>query len=93
MHGKLEKIYFPIPTLMNYLSEESKSTFLEKVNRESINDKLIGLLDEVEGFKLEMEYYKNLQKFGFRFNNAIIHYLRILGLVFTLIINILLLNN
>ena len=57
MHGKLEKIYFPIPCLMKYLSEESKLIFLEKVNRGSINDKLNGLLDEVGNFHLEMEYY------------------------------------
>lgn len=24
MHGQLEKVYFPMPSLMNYLSEETK---------------------------------------------------------------------
>lgn len=93
MHGKLEKVYFPIPKLMQYLSAESKTSFLEKVSRDSINDKINGLLDEVGNFYLEMKYYEKLHKLGLKYNNTSIYHLRNLCLLIAFLINILLLIN
>lgn len=89
MHGKLEKIHFPLPRLMSYLSEESKVSFLEQVGRDSANDKINGLLDEVNSFFMEMAYFMKLRKLGLRYDNNVMVYLRNFCLIISFIINIL----
>jgi inositol 1,4,5-triphosphate receptor type 3 len=89
MHGKLEKIHFPKPQLMNYLSEESKVFFLECVCRDSANDKINGLLDEVDSFYMEMSYFMKMRKYGLRYDNNVMVYLRNFCLGISFIINIL----
>lgn len=93
MHGNLERIYYPQPVLMQYLSDETKMIFLDQVNRESINDKINGLLDELDNFYMEMIHFMKLKKLGFRYNNKVLVYLRNLCLFISFIINLLLLIN
>jgi inositol 1,4,5-triphosphate receptor type 3 len=93
MHGNLEKVYFPIPALMHYLSDETKQNFLEEVSRESINDKINGLLERIQDFYLEITYYQKLHQFGLRYNNTSLTYIRNLCLLIAFLINLLLLVN
>lgn len=89
MNGNLEKIYFPLPFLMQYLTEDTKFQFMETVNRDSINDKINGLLDEFEYFYMEMVHFMKLRKVGLRYNNRIITYLRNISFVVAFFINLL----
>jgi inositol 1,4,5-triphosphate receptor type 3 len=74
---------------MGYLSEESKVSFLETVGRDSANDKVNGLLDEVSGFFMEMSYFLRLRRLGLRYNNNVLVYLRNFCLGVALVINVL----
>ncbi|CAD8112241.1 unnamed protein product [Paramecium sonneborni] len=89
MNGKLEKIYFQVPTLMKYLTEETKHQFMEEVERDSINDKINGLLDNMDNFYMEMVHFMKLRKIGIRFNNNFIVYLRNMCMILALLLNIL----
>ncbi|CAD8205015.1 unnamed protein product [Paramecium pentaurelia] len=93
MNGKLEKIYFQVPTLMKYLTEETKRQFMEEVERDSINDKINGLLDNMDNFYMEMVHFMKLRKIGIRFNNNFIVYLRNVCIILALLLNILITIN
>nr|CAR82067.1 TPA: calcium release channel IV1b [Paramecium tetraurelia] len=93
MNGKLEKIYFQVPTLMKYLTEETKLQFMEEVERDSINDKINGLLDNMDYFYMEMVHFMKLRKIGIRFNNNFIVYLRNVCIILALLLNILITIN
>ncbi|CAD8120276.1 unnamed protein product [Paramecium sonneborni] len=93
MNGKLEKIYFQVPTLMKYLTEETKHQFMEEVERDSINDKINGLLDNMDNFYMEMVHFMKLRKIGIRFNNNFIVYLRNVCIILALLLNILITIN
>lgn len=88
MHGDLEIVHFPKASYMKHLSYESKEKFLEQVNRESIHDKINGLMDEFDIFFTEMEYFKKLNQIGIRYNNMIFYMLRLTSLLFLITVNL-----
>ena len=53
----LQKIYFPLHPMSNFLSDYSKKSFDENVNRESANDKIKDLLTNYTDFYEEMVHF------------------------------------
>ena len=72
----MEKIYFRIPYLMFYLTHQTKREFLESVSRDSLNDKINGLLDNVEKFEMEMIHFLDLSGRWIRYNDNIVMFIR-----------------
>lgn len=62
---------------------------MEEVERDSINDKINGLLDNMDNFYMEMVHFMKLRKIGIRFNNNFIVYLRNICILLALLLNIL----
>ena len=79
----MEKIYFRIPYLMFYLTDQTKREFLESVGRDSLNDKINGLLENVEKFEMEMIHFMDLSGRWIKYNDNLIMFIRklCLGLV------------
>lgn len=63
--------------------------FLEIVCRDSINDKINGLLDNTDNFYMEMVHFMKLRKIGLRYNNKFIVYLRNICMIIAFLINLL----
>lgn len=66
---------------------------MEEVERDSINDKINGLLDNMDNFYMEMVHFMKLRKIGIRFNNNFIVYLRNICIILALLLNILITIN
>lgn len=66
---------------------------MEEVERDSINDKINGLLDNMDNFYMEMVHFMKLRKVGIRFNNNFIVYLRNICIILALLLNILITIN
>lgn len=66
---------------------------MEEVERDSINDKINGLLDNMDNFYMEMVHFMKLRKIGIRFNNNFIVYLRNVCIILALLLNILITIN
>ena len=49
-------VVYSKPPCLNYLSEQTKTNFLNTVNRKSRNTKLIELIEQSEYFRIEVEY-------------------------------------
>ena len=49
-------VVYSKPPCLNYLSEQTKTNFLNTVNRKSRNTKLIELMEQSEYFRIEVEY-------------------------------------
>lgn len=62
---------------------------MEEVTRDSVNDKVNGLLDNIDNFYMEMVHFMRLRKVGIRFNNNFIVYLRNICIILAFVVNIL----
>ena len=61
---ELARVYFPIPEVTRYLTEETKLNFLESVPRHSLPAKLQGLLDASADLQAEMDHQAFLSRRG-----------------------------
>ena len=70
--GKVEKVCFPLPFQMKYLSKKTKKQFLHEVDLSTNDKRVTELLDNVDGFMTEMELIYNMaeQSSTFRFLNT-----------------------
>lgn len=66
---------------------------MEEVERESVNDKVNGLLDNLDNFYMEMVHFMKLRKIGIRFNNNFIVYLRNICIILAFVLNVLITIN
>lgn len=66
---------------------------MEEVDRESVNDKINGLLDNMDNFYMEMVHFMKLRKIGIRFNNNFIVYLRNTCIIIAFLLNLLITIN
>ena len=87
----LQIVYFPKPELSQYLSESSKENFLETVNRQSANEKIMGLINSRSDFIDEMKHYKFLMNNIPVDMDKLFTYMRLIALLCAFVINFLLL--
>lgn len=61
--NQIQKIFFAIPEVCNYLSEATMENFLENVKRDGANDKIGGLLKKANDFNDEMTHFKLIMNY------------------------------
>jgi len=54
------KVFFPIAPICRFLSKQSRTELMNDVNRDSINNKIMGLLNASSKFFNEMEHFSKL---------------------------------
>ena len=91
INKNIQKIYFPVPYVTKFLSDTTKSTFEEDVNRESANEKIKGLVESFEDFFDEMQHYQMLNSLGIKVKLTYFDRLKDVSLVCVLLINLILL--
>eukprot|EP01027_Heterolobosea_sp_BB2_P015091 GEZU01021623.1.p1 GENE.GEZU01021623.1~~GEZU01021623.1.p1 ORF type:complete len:434 (+),score=137.59 GEZU01021623.1:184-1485(+) len=88
--GVLERVYFRIPDLCQYLTKKTRDNFVETVNR---NDgppgKIEGLTSKIPQFLREMEHQQMLSSFRFSFIRQGWSNIKFFSFVVSIIINIL----
>jgi len=89
---KLLKVYFPIYPACRQLSKNTRSEFLQEVNRESPNEKIMGLLQAAPVLFDEMEHLAYLGSKPFKFTMKRYNALRDLSNIISLVINIIIVS-
>ena len=90
-NNEIQRHYFRKHPITKYFSTISQEKFMEKVSRDSANEKINGLLKEEPVFFEEMQHFLKLRTKGLRFNLTIISQMNAIGLYFALIINLIIL--
>lgn len=85
---RIQKVYFRIPAISQYLSTMSQERFLAKVNRDGSSEKLTGLLGSESILMDEMLHLLRLNALGMYVNLAYLSYARNLNLTIAFVINI-----
>jgi len=63
-HGNLQRRFFPIPEMCHDLAEVSKAKFVEFVDRESNEIKLVSLMEESKTMYIEIKHQQYLKELG-----------------------------
>jgi len=61
-NGELERVYFGIPSVCNYLTEKSKNDLIYRVKRNTPQDKLTDFFNRSENLMQEIEHRESLAK-------------------------------
>ena len=90
-HEKLHRIFFPIEPACRNLSKETRIILMQKVKRDSPNEKIMGLLKASSDLYDEMEYMTYLKTWNLSINAASLSSLRDISTLIALFLNILML--
>lgn len=82
----VQRVFFRLPRLTKFLSKETISKFIETVNRESIDEKINGLLGFQPEFLEEMQHFMKLRAKGVRMSIQTLSFLRDISFIVTFII-------
>ena len=89
---RLLKIYFPIYPACRFLTSDAKDNLMENVNRSSLNEKIMGLVNASPKLFDEMEHLVFLHSKMFTFSTKRYNLLRDFSTLLSLIINIILIS-
>ena len=83
----IQRVFFRLPLCTRFLSSISAKSFITTVNRESIDEKINGLLNNSAKFLEEMRHFMYLRAKGFRIGIGSLSYVRDVGLIVSTIIS------
>jgi predicted house-cleaning noncanonical NTP pyrophosphatase (MazG superfamily) len=63
-HGELQRRFFPVPEMCFDLANASKDNFVEQVDRDSTEIKLIALMEAAKTMYIEIKHQQNLKELG-----------------------------
>lgn len=78
---QIEKVFFPLPAITRFHSEDSKNLFNKNVDRTTSSSKLSGLTEVVQSILFEMKHFANLNKDGSNYRLTMVTEFRKLNFV------------
>lgn len=86
------RIYFPLQPICAFLTETTKTKFLNTVERESNQHKLIGLISKVPSFVEEMEHLEMMSHQTVQITPSRLNALRDLSTMLAVVIGIIIIS-
>jgi len=89
--NKLYKVYFPLEPVCMHLSKASKTNLMLNVNRDSANEKILGLITVSEELFDQMKHMSYLSQLWFTFSTEKFNQLNQISTFLAILINIVIL--
>ena len=90
-HNDLIRVYFPVPPISEFLTEETKENFMRSVPRDSHNEKILALIVAKDDLVDEMEHLAYLSRWKIQVTSHRYTLLRQISIVVAFVINLIIL--